>query len=184
MRTAIAPAQPAAIVAVRMGAEMLRGVHLAWPSPAGGDRRRWEGRWQSRWCLRHLLTGRTGGLTGETRKRLRVAGALARRWQRLGGPLLPSGTRVWPGRMQHDAEPEKPQEHQLVENEVRYHGKVPLTRWCNRRILPDFLAMELPARYRYTTPHCSEGRSPLPYNQNVPEVCFLRGVTMSHGVCG
>src|SRR5262249_26135525 len=68
IRTEIAPAHPAAIVAVRIGAEMLRGVHLAWPSPAGGDRRRWEGRWQSRWCLRRLLTGRTGGLTGETRK--------------------------------------------------------------------------------------------------------------------
>src|SRR5262249_61594193 len=96
MRTEMAPAHPAARVAVRIGAEMLRGVHLAWPSPAGGDRRRWEGRWQSRWCRRRLLTGRTGGLTGETRKRLRVAGALARRGQRLGGPLVPPCARDLP----------------------------------------------------------------------------------------
>src|SRR5882672_5579489 len=63
-----------------------------------------------------LLTGGTGGLAGEARKRLRVAGALARR-QRLGWPLIPSGTLVWPGIMQHDAEPEESQEHQLVEKE-------------------------------------------------------------------
>src|SRR6266481_5640533 len=43
---------------------------------------------------------------------------LARRRQRLGWPLIPYGTLVWPGIMQHDAEPEKPQEHQLVEKEV------------------------------------------------------------------
>ena len=55
---------------------------------------------------------------GEARKRLRVAGALARRRQRLGWPLIPSGTLVWPSIMQHDAEPEEPQEHQLVEKEV------------------------------------------------------------------
>jgi hypothetical protein len=36
----------------------------------------------------------------------------------LGWPLIPSGTRVWPGIMQHDAEPEESQEHQLVEKEV------------------------------------------------------------------
>jgi len=65
-----------------------------------------------------LLTGGTGGRAGETRKRLRGAGTLARWRQRLGWPLLPSGTLVWPGIMQHDAEPEESQEHQLVEKEV------------------------------------------------------------------
>ena len=64
-----------------------------------------------------LRTGGTGGLAGETRKRLRVAGALARWRQRLGWPLIPSGTLVWPGIMQHDAEPEESQERQLVEKE-------------------------------------------------------------------
>src|SRR2546425_11266949 len=39
--TDIAPVHPAPIVAVGIGAEMLRGVHLAWASPAGGDQ--WRG---------------------------------------------------------------------------------------------------------------------------------------------
>src|SRR5882724_9717690 len=78
VRTDIASPKPAAIGTVGIRAEMLRGVHLTWPSPAGGDRRRWEGRWQSRWFLRRLRTGRTVGLACETRKRRRVAGALAR----------------------------------------------------------------------------------------------------------
>jgi len=76
-----------------------------------------------------LLTGSTGRLAGEARKRLRVAGTLARRRQRLGWLLIPSGTFVWPGIMQHDAEPEESQEHQLVEKEVGYHGKAPSHRW-------------------------------------------------------
>src|SRR5882672_5343077 len=74
-----------------------------------------------------LLTGGTGGLAGEARKRLRGAGALARWRQRLGWPLIPSGTLVWPSIMQHDAEPEESEEHQLVEKEVGYHGKAPHT---------------------------------------------------------
>jgi len=126
MRTEIAPSPPAALVAGRSGTERLRGVQLTWPSPAGGDRRRWEGRWQSRWCLRRLRTGRTGGLVSQARKRLRVAGALARRQQRLRWPLIPCGTLVvWPGIMPHDAEPEESQEQQLGEKEVGYHGKTP-----------------------------------------------------------
>ena len=64
-----------------------------------------------------LRTGGTGGLAGEARKRLRVAGALARWRHRLGWPLLPSGTLVGPGSMQHDAEPQESQERQLVEKE-------------------------------------------------------------------
>src|SRR5215813_9545437 len=109
MRTEIAPAHPAAIVAVRIGAEMLRGVHLAWPSPAGGDRRRWEGRWQSRWCLRRLLTGRTGGLAGETRKRLWVAGARARGLGTRGRGQARRGAVVGPPPRQHDAQPQESQ---------------------------------------------------------------------------
>jgi hypothetical protein len=65
-----------------------------------------------------LLTGGTGRLAGEARKRLWVAGTLGRRRQRVGGPLIPSGTLVWPGIMQHDAEPEESQKHQLVEKEM------------------------------------------------------------------
>src|SRR6266436_6284504 len=109
-----------------MGAEVERGRHLARPSPRGHDMG-WRATGWLGYVFVGLLTDGTGGLAGETRKRLRVAGALARR-QRLGWPLIPSGTLVWPGRMQHDAEPQESQQYQLVEKQVRYHGKVPLTR--------------------------------------------------------
>src|SRR5713101_3262558 len=70
---------PALIRTVRIRAEMLRGLHLARPSPRGHDAGwRAPGRVG---CIRvGLFTGGTGGLAGETRKRLRIAGALAR-WQ-------------------------------------------------------------------------------------------------------
>src|SRR2546426_7408959 len=108
--TDIAEPDPAPIGTVRMRAEMPRGVHVARPSP-----RRHDTGWRATGWLGYglvgLLTGGTEGLAGEARKRLRVAGTLARRRQRFGWLLIPSGTRVWPGIMQHDAEPEEPQEH-------------------------------------------------------------------------
>src|SRR6266850_4831936 len=129
IRTEIAEPHPTPIRTVRIGAELLRGVHVARASPTGGDRRWRRWRWRRRGFLRRLLTGGTAGLAGEARKRLGVAGALARRRQRLGWPLIPSGTLVWPGIMQHDAEPQESQEHQLVEKEVGYHGKAPSHKW-------------------------------------------------------
>src|SRR5262249_43453250 len=118
IRTEIAEPHPTPIRTVRIGAELLRGVHVARASPTGGDRRwrRWQG--QRRGVLRRPLPGGTAGLAGEARKRLGDAGTLARRRQRFGWLLLPSGTLVWPGIMQHDAEPEEPQDHELVEKEV------------------------------------------------------------------
>src|SRR6266850_4699191 len=108
--TNIAQPEPALIRTVRIRAEMPRGLHLARPSPRGH-----EAGWRATGLLGSVLvglrTGGTGGLAGEARKRLRVAGALARWRQRLRWPLLLSGTLVWPGRMQHDAEPEESQEH-------------------------------------------------------------------------
>jgi hypothetical protein len=113
----IAPSDPAPIGTVRVRAEVRRGVDLAAAPPRGHEA--WGRRCGGvRVGGGGVLTGSTGGLTGETRKRMRVAGALARWRQRLGWPLIPSGTLVWPGIMQHDAEPEESQEHQLVEKEV------------------------------------------------------------------
>src|SRR5438093_885440 len=121
---------------------MPRGVHLAWASPAGGDRRR-GGRWQSRWSLCRLLTGRTMRLPGETRKRLRVAGAFVRWRNGLGCPLIPCGAIAWPCIGEHDTQPQEAQQQQRIEKQVRYHGKVPLTRWRKGGILPDFQATKL-----------------------------------------
>src|SRR5262249_35590034 len=115
--TEIAPAHPAPIGTGRMGAEVRRRVHLARAAARGYD-----AGWRATGWLGAvrggLFTGGTQGLAGEPRKRLQVVGALVRWRQRLGWPLISSGTRVWPGIMQHDAEPEESQEHQLVEKEV------------------------------------------------------------------
>ena len=100
-----------------MRAEVPRRVHLARPSPRGHDTG-WRAPGRLGSVLVGLLTGGTGGRAGEARKWLRVAGALARRRQGLGWPLIPCGAIAWPRMMQHDAEPEESQEHQLVEKEV------------------------------------------------------------------
>src|SRR3989442_12094170 len=99
--TEIAPSHPAAIVTVRIGAEMLRGLHLARPSPRGHDARwRATGRLG---CVRvSLLTGGTGGLAGEARKRLWVAGALARGHDGLHWSPLCRSALARPGSMQHE----------------------------------------------------------------------------------
>ena len=126
--TDIAEPDPAPIVAGGMGAEVPRRVHLARAAARGHDTG-WRARGRLGSVLVGLLTGGTGGRAGESRKRLWGAGALARWRQRLGWLLIPSGTLVWPSIMQHDAEPEESEEHQLVEKEVGYHGKAPLHRW-------------------------------------------------------
>src|SRR6266403_5476245 len=113
IRTEIAEPHPTLIRTGRIGAELLRGVHVARASPTGGDRRWRRGRWRRRGFLRRLLTGGTAGLAGAARKRRGVDGTRARRRQRFGWLLIPSDTRVWPGIMPHDAEPEEPQDHEL-----------------------------------------------------------------------
>src|SRR5712691_7868392 len=70
----VAPIHPAPIVAGGIGAELLRGVHLARASPAGEDRQR-GGRWQGLWGLGRLLTGRTVRLVDEARKGVRLVAA-------------------------------------------------------------------------------------------------------------
>src|SRR6266852_1648041 len=80
----IAEPHPALIRTVRIRAEMLRGIDLARPSPRGHDAG-WRTTRQLGSMLVGLLTGGTGGLAGEARKRLWVAGALARWHDGLGG---------------------------------------------------------------------------------------------------
>src|SRR5438128_10432995 len=89
--TDIVQSHPALIRTVQMRAEMLRGVHLARPS-SRGSYAGWRATRRLGCVLVGLRTGGTGRLAGEARKRLRVAGTLARRRQRLGWLLIPSGT--------------------------------------------------------------------------------------------
>ena len=115
--TDIAQPHPAPRGTGRMGAEVRRCVHLA-RAAARGDDAGWRATGWLGAVRGGLFTGGTQGRAGEPRKRLQVVGALVRWRQRLGWPLISSGTRVWPGIMQQDAEPEESQEHQLVEKEV------------------------------------------------------------------
>jgi hypothetical protein len=129
IRTEIAEPHPTPIRTVRIGTEMQRSVHLARASPVGGDRRWWDRRWQSLWFLRRLLAGRTGRLVDKAGKRLRVARALAGRLGRRGCPLIPGGATAWPCIVEHDTQPQESSQQELIENQVGYHGKIPLTRW-------------------------------------------------------
>src|SRR5215471_20101456 len=65
------------------------------------------------------------GLVGEARKGLRDPKALTGWWYELGWPRDACGVTTGPGRMQHAAQPEQTQQHQLVEQEVGYHGVAP-----------------------------------------------------------
>src|SRR2546425_8530690 len=99
--TDIAEPDPAPIGTVRMRAEMPRGVHVARPSP-----RRHDTGWRATGWLGYglvgLLTGGTEGLAGEARKRLRVAGALARWQDGLHWSPLCRSALARPGSMQHE----------------------------------------------------------------------------------
>src|SRR6266403_4767505 len=97
----IAQPYPAAIATVGIGTEMVGGVDLARPS-SRGSHAGWRATGWLGAVLVGLLTGGTGGRAGEARKRLRVAGALAR-WQD-GLHWSPLGRRALarPGSMQHE----------------------------------------------------------------------------------
>src|SRR5712691_3301895 len=101
--TDIAQPHPALIRTVRMRAAMLRGVYLARPS-SRGSHAGWRATGRLGSVLVGLLTGGTGGLAGEARKRLRVAGALARWWQRWGSGRARHDALGWPHTMTHQAE--------------------------------------------------------------------------------
>src|SRR6059058_5719606 len=117
----IAEPHPALIRTVRMRAAMLRGLHLARPSPRGYDAGwRVTGRLG---CVRvGLLTGGTGGLAGEPRKRLQVAGALGRCLGRPGRCGASGGAVGGLHHMEHETQPHKADEQQLVEKRVWHHS--------------------------------------------------------------
>ena len=85
--TDIAEPHPALIRTVRIRAEMLRGIHLARPSPRGHDAE-WRATGRLGSGLAGLLTGGTRGLVGEACKGSRVARALTRWRDGLGSPVI------------------------------------------------------------------------------------------------
>src|SRR5256884_3105672 len=116
----IAQAEPATIRTGGTGTEMLRGIHLARPSPRGHDAG-W-GATGRLGCVRvGLLTGGTGGLAGEARKRLWVAGALAQWHDGLGWLVWWSHASAGASGMQDHKQPKGSQDHQLGEKLLWNH---------------------------------------------------------------
>src|SRR5712691_823306 len=99
--TDIAQPHPAPIGTVRMGAEVRRRVHLARAGARGHDAG-WRATGRLGSMLVGLLTGGTRGRAGEARKRLQVAGALARWQDGLHWSPLCRSALARPGSMQHE----------------------------------------------------------------------------------
>ena len=135
--TDIAPVHPAPIITGGIGAEMLRGVHLAWASPAGGDQ--WRGGWWwGFWVLGHLLTGRTVRLVAEARKGCGGGGALAARRDGLGWLCLDRHAAAGPGEVQYNTQPQESLDHELIVKLMWNHGKKPPHNGMIGGILPGF----------------------------------------------
>src|SRR5262249_7093780 len=113
---------------VWVGAEMGGGVDLAAAPPRGHDTG-WRATGRLGYVFVSLLTGGTGGLTGETRKRLGVAGALARCLGRPGWCGARGGAVGGPHHVEHETQPHKADEQQPVEKRVWNHGMAPSHRW-------------------------------------------------------
>src|SRR5262249_32012387 len=122
--TDIAQPHPAPIGTGGLRAELRRRVHLARAATCGDDAGWWgAGRLWTR--PSGLRTGLAVGRVDEARKGLRDPRALPGWWYALGWPRDACGVTPGPGSMQHAAQPEQTQEHELVEQEVGYHRVAP-----------------------------------------------------------
>src|SRR5262249_9099975 len=123
----IAPAHPAPVGTVRIGAEMACGVDLAAAPPCGHDAR-WRG-WGGLWARATAVrTGIAMRLGGEARKGCRLTAALGPWAWGLRCRRTPSGGVAWPHPMEHEAQPHQSDQHQLVEKKMGDHGNTPLCR--------------------------------------------------------
>jgi len=122
--TAIAQAHPAPLGTGRLRAAMACGIHLA-PAPPCDDQTGWRGGGSLQTGRGDLLTRLAVGLGEESRKGLRGSRTCARWSGGLGRPVRRFSGITRPSKMEHDAEPEESQAHQLVENKMGYHGKTP-----------------------------------------------------------
>src|SRR5882724_8416047 len=157
----IAPADPSPIGTVRVRAEMGGGVDLAASPPRGH-----EARGRGVGCLRAevagVLTGVTMRLCGEPRKGCGRTMALWPWGCGLGCRRARGGV-AWPRPMEHDAQPYQGDQHQLVEKEMRYHGKTLSYKCSNEGILPGFQTVGISRRLEVHDPLPCVG--PIPQDQ-------------------
>src|SRR6266446_1674450 len=120
----IAPADPSPRGTVRVRAEVRRGVDLAASPPRGHDAR-WRGAGGLRVEVAGVRTGVAVRLFREARKGCDLTVAFwywgcGLRCRRAHG-----GGVAWLHPMEYEAQPHQSDQHQLVEKEMRYHGKTP-----------------------------------------------------------
>src|SRR5215813_2685183 len=149
IRPQIIEPQPAAIVAMAMGTKVPGGIDLTRP-PVGW--RHGSGPYRRRGSALHglVLTQRTVGLVRQTCESFGLTGAVTLGLDGISWPLgQPTG---WgrPEVGQHDAQPHQDQDHQLIVEEVWYHGIASLHGGERRPFYPVFERSELSAGLGYT----------------------------------
>src|SRR6516225_4158302 len=100
--------------------------HHAWWRSAGGLWARATG----------VRTGVARRLCGEARKGSRLTVALGRWEWGLRCRRTHGGGVTWPHPLEHDAEPYECDQHELVEEQMRDHGKTPSYTCCTEGIVP------------------------------------------------
>src|SRR5713101_5563266 len=130
----IPAAPPAIIPTVRIGAEMVLGIHLARTSTLADDQR-----WRRRECwiarLLGLRTDGTGRLMSETRKGLGLSGVFLRQLGWLGRCLVRCGSALFPDPRPAHAQPQDAYQHDGVNKVFVYHSVSPIL-WENDDRLP------------------------------------------------
>jgi hypothetical protein len=120
----IAPAHPAPIGTVWVGAEMSGGVDLASASPRGHD-----ARWRGVGCLRVGVAGvRTGVAVRPLRETGKGCALTAALWYwgcGLRCRRAHGGGVAWPRPLEHEAQPYECDQRELIEEKRRHHGKTP-----------------------------------------------------------
>jgi len=126
MGAEVAQPHPAPIGTGGMRAEVQRGVHLA-PAVTRGDQAGWRTTGALGRLFLGVLTGNTQRRVSETHKGFGLSGTFLVCPGGCGWVLPPYRTIVWPGIMQHGAEPQESQQHQLVEKRGDTMAKPPHT---------------------------------------------------------
>src|SRR2546426_215263 len=127
IRADVAETGPAAIAAIGVGTEMVRGVDLT-VAPPDEDELGWRGAGRLSAQVAVLLTGVTGWLTGESLQRLWALRAFSGWRDRLRCGQASRSVRRSPQPMEHPEEPHQRAQRQRIENMVRYHGVAPSNR--------------------------------------------------------
>src|SRR5262249_35412074 len=159
----IAPADPAPIGTVWVRAEVHRGGGLAAAAPCGH-----EGGW---WSCGGGQAGSGGVLTGVAVRLFDEAfkgfGRTVALWLWGCGVQCrrARGGVAGPRPLEHEAQPHQGDQHQLVEKEMRYHGKTSSYTCCNEGIVPGFQVVGICRRLEGHDPLASRGNvmsQPLP----------------------